>query len=178
MGDSDAGKTAYVRALRNTGYNTKYIPTIGVEVHPVVFRVDDVPVCLNIWDTAGSEKFGGLRHGYYIGADAAIAMYRYGSYPSLIQCISYITDVKKVCGNIPIVVVASKCDLQSEDPDIISIGEKISVQSGSDIHAPINKVLSQLLKKTAVVATNSSGERKQEIISEIEDLLSELRFTQ
>jgi hypothetical protein len=40
--------------------------TLGVEVHPLTFHTNFGPICFNTWDTAGQEKFGGLRDGYYI----------------------------------------------------------------------------------------------------------------
>ncbi len=40
--------------------------TLGVEVHPLVFHTNRGPIKFNVWDTAGQEKFGGLRDGYYI----------------------------------------------------------------------------------------------------------------
>lgn len=40
--------------------------TLGVEVHPLVFHTNRGPIRFNVWDTAGQEKFGGLRDGYYI----------------------------------------------------------------------------------------------------------------
>lgn len=38
--------------------------TLGVEVHPLVFHTNRGPIQFNVWDTAGQEKFGGLRDGY------------------------------------------------------------------------------------------------------------------
>lgn len=43
-----------------------FIATLGVEVHPLVFHTNRGPIRFNVWDTAGQEKFGGLRDGYYI----------------------------------------------------------------------------------------------------------------
>lgn len=43
-----------------------FIATLGVEVHPLVFHTNRGPIKFNVWDTAGQEKFGGLRDGYYI----------------------------------------------------------------------------------------------------------------
>lgn len=40
--------------------------TLGVEVHPLVFHTNRGAIKFNVWDTAGQEKFGGLRDGYYI----------------------------------------------------------------------------------------------------------------
>ena len=38
--------------------------TLGVEVHPIQFSTNLGPIQFNVWDTAGQEKFGGLRDGY------------------------------------------------------------------------------------------------------------------
>ena len=35
-------------------------------MHPLVFHTNRGPIRFNVWDTAGQEKFGGLRDGYYI----------------------------------------------------------------------------------------------------------------
>jgi len=40
------------------------IATLGVEVHPIQFSTNLGPIQFNVWDTAGQEKFGGLRDGY------------------------------------------------------------------------------------------------------------------
>lgn len=42
------------------------VATLGVEVHPLVFHTTRGTIKYNVWDTAGQEKFGGLRDGYYI----------------------------------------------------------------------------------------------------------------
>jgi GTPase SAR1 family protein len=40
------------------------IATLGVEVHPLQFHTNFGTIVFNTWDTAGQEKFGGLRDGY------------------------------------------------------------------------------------------------------------------
>lgn len=45
--------------------------TLGVEVHPLTFHTNFGTICFNVWDTAGQEKFGGLRDGYYIQVSGA-----------------------------------------------------------------------------------------------------------
>lgn len=52
-----------------------YITTLGVEVHSTVFHTSRGPIKFNVWDTAGQEKFGGLRDSYYIQIQCAIIMF-------------------------------------------------------------------------------------------------------
>ena len=52
-----------------------YAATIGVEVHPLDFTTNRGKLRFYCWDTAGQEKFGGLRDGYYIHGQCAIIMF-------------------------------------------------------------------------------------------------------
>ncbi len=51
------------------------VATIGVEVHPLDFTTNRGKLRFYCWDTAGQEKFGGLRDGYYIHGQCAIIMF-------------------------------------------------------------------------------------------------------
>ena len=64
VGDGGVGKTTFVKRHLTGEFEKKYIATLGVEVHPMVFHTNHGPIRLNVWDTAGQEKLGGLRDGY------------------------------------------------------------------------------------------------------------------
>ena len=66
VGDGGTGKTTFVKHHLTGEFEKKYVATLGVEVHPLVFHTNRGPIKFNVWDTAGQEKFGGLRDGYYI----------------------------------------------------------------------------------------------------------------
>ncbi len=42
-----------------------------MEVHPLDFETSRGKLLFYCWDTAGQEKFGGLRDGYYIHGNLA-----------------------------------------------------------------------------------------------------------
>ena len=44
------------------------VPTIGVDCKSKTFMHDDLRVRLQIWDTAGQEKYHALAKNYYQGA--------------------------------------------------------------------------------------------------------------
>ncbi|CAO3616952.1 unnamed protein product [Mucor hiemalis] len=67
VGDGGTGKTTFVKRHLTA--------TLGVEVHPLTFHTNFGAIIFNTWDTAGQEKFGGLRDGYYIGGQCAIIMF-------------------------------------------------------------------------------------------------------
>ncbi len=88
------------------------IATLGVEVHPLVFSTNFGPICFNTWDTAGQEKFGGLRDGYYIQGQCAIIMFDVTSRITYKNVPNWHRDLVRVCENIPIVLCGNKVDIK------------------------------------------------------------------
>lgn len=64
VGDGGVGKTTFVKRHLSGEFQKKYVATVGVEVHPLSFHTNFGPIIFQCWDTAGQEKFGGLRDGY------------------------------------------------------------------------------------------------------------------
>ena len=75
-----------------------------MEVHPLVFHTNRGPIRFNVWDTAGQEKFGGLRDGYYIQGQCAIIMFDVTSRVTYKNVPNWHRDLVRVCENIPIVL--------------------------------------------------------------------------
>jgi GTP-binding nuclear protein Ran len=88
----------------------KYIATQGVEVSSITFNTNHGPIKLSLWDTAGQEKLGGLREGYYIGAHAAILMFDVTTRITYKNIPKWYKDLTRICDNIPIVLVGNKVD--------------------------------------------------------------------
>ena len=111
VGDGGVGKTTFVKRHLTGEFEKKYIATIGVEVHPMVFTTNRGKVRFNVWDTAGQEKLGGLRDGYYIDAHCAILMFDVTSRITYKNIPVWYKDIVRICGeNIPIVWVGNKVD--------------------------------------------------------------------
>lgn len=88
------------------------IATLGVEVHPLSFSTNFGTICFNVWDTAGQEKFGGLRDGYYIQGQCGIIMFDVTSRITYKNVPNWHRDLERVCENIPIVLCGNKVDVK------------------------------------------------------------------
>ncbi|KAL0354762.1 UNVERIFIED_CONTAM: GTP-binding nuclear protein Ran-1 [Sesamum radiatum] len=97
VGDGGTGKTTFVKRHLTGEFEKKYEPTIGVEVHPLDFFTNFGKIRFYCWDTAGQEKFGGLR-------DARLT---YKNVPT------WHRDLCRVCENIPIVLCGNKIDVKN-----------------------------------------------------------------
>lgn len=65
-----------------------------------------------MWDTAGQEKFGGLRDGYYINGQCGIIMFDVTSRITYKNVPNWHRDLVRVCENIPIVLCGNKVDVK------------------------------------------------------------------
>uniref|UniRef100_A0A915D0X1 GTP-binding nuclear protein n=1 Tax=Ditylenchus dipsaci TaxID=166011 RepID=A0A915D0X1_9BILA len=112
VGDGGTGKTTFVKRHLTGEFEKKYIATLGVEVHPLVFHTNRGQIRFNVWDTAGQEKFGGLRDGYYIQGQCAIVMFDVTARVTYKNVPNWHRDLIRVCENIPMVLVGNKVDVK------------------------------------------------------------------
>ncbi|KAJ3158968.1 GTP-binding nuclear protein gsp1/Ran [Geranomyces michiganensis] len=112
VGDGGTGKTTFVKRHLTGEFEKKYVATLGVEVHPLTFHTNFGQICFNTWDTAGQEKFGGLRDGYYIQGQCAVIMFDVTSRITYKNVPNWHRDLVRVCENIPIVLCGNKVDIK------------------------------------------------------------------
>jgi GTP-binding nuclear protein Ran len=112
VGEGGVGKSTFVRRHVTGEFEKKYIATIGAEVHPMAFFTNVGKVILEVWDTAGQEKFAGLRDGYYIESHGAILMFDVTSRITYKNIAKWYKDVTRVAGEIPTVLVGNKVDVK------------------------------------------------------------------
>merc|ERR1711959_185603 len=130
VGDGGTGKTTFVKRHRTGEFEKKYVPTVGVEVSPLEFTTDHGKICFNCWDTAGQEKFGGLRDGYYIHGECAIIMFDVTSRLTYKNVPTWHRDLCRVCEKIPIVLCGNKVDVKNRQvkPKQVTFHRKKNLQ--------------------------------------------------
>ncbi|TQB76086.1 GTP-binding nuclear protein gsp1/Ran [Monascus purpureus] len=104
--------TTFVKRHLTGEFEKKYIATLGVEVHPLTFTTNLGTIQFDVWDTAGQEKFGGLRDGYYINGQCGIIMFDVTSRITYKNVPNWHRDLVRVCESIPIVLCGNKVDVK------------------------------------------------------------------
>jgi GTP-binding nuclear protein Ran len=159
VGDGAVGKTTFVKRHISGEFEKKYEPTVGAEVRPIKFNTNYGPVCFNVWDTAGQEKFGGLRDGYYIQSQCAIIMFDVTSRQTYKNVATWHRDVVRVCDNIPIVLCGNKVDVKDRKvkPKNVTFHRKknlqyyeISAKSNYHYEMPFLWLLKKLMNRADV----------------------------
>ncbi|CAD6577349.1 MAG: GTP-binding nuclear protein gsp1/Ran [Alectoria sarmentosa] len=104
--------TTFVKRHLTGEFEKKYIATLGVEVHPLGFSTNYGGIQFDVWDTAGQEKFGGLRDGYYINGQCGIIMFDVTSRITYKNVPNWHRDLVRVCEQVPIVLCGNKVDVK------------------------------------------------------------------
>ncbi|KAL9005445.1 MAG: hypothetical protein Q9188_001770 [Gyalolechia gomerana] len=112
VGDGGTGKTTFVKRHLTGEFEKKYIATLGVEVHPLAFTTNFGKIQFDVWDTAGQEKFGGLRDGYYINGQCGIIMFDVTSRITYKNVPNWHRDLVRVCEQVPICLCGNKVDVK------------------------------------------------------------------
>jgi Ras-related protein Rab-1A len=75
VGPQAVGKSSILFRLSEAKFNTAYLSTVGIDFKTYATQVGDKQYSLQIWDTAGQEKFRSLTSTYYKGSQACICVF-------------------------------------------------------------------------------------------------------
>jgi len=153
IGDGNIGKTAWIKKLleKAAGKNTeKYVATIYVNITKMDFTYNDEKVAVSLFDTAGQDKFAGLRAGYYLDADAVL-FFADLSNPSSFKNLEtkWYNEIKENGEfNIPVLVVGTHSDKEISDFKYETGGVplvKIDIESKKNLIIPLETILKHLV---------------------------------
>ncbi|KAF6142288.1 hypothetical protein GIB67_039995 [Kingdonia uniflora] len=75
IGDTGVGKSCLLLQFTDKRFQPVHDLTIGVEFGARMITIDNKPIKLQIWDTAGQESFRSITRSYYRGAAGALLVY-------------------------------------------------------------------------------------------------------
>ena len=75
IGDSGVGKTNLLTKFCDGVFKDSYVATIGVDFKLKTVIIEDTKFKLQIWDTAGQQRFRNITQTYYKGASGIILAY-------------------------------------------------------------------------------------------------------
>jgi small GTP-binding protein len=125
VGDTKVGKSCILTRFVQGTFDTNMPPTIGAAFLAKVVTTEGGPVRLQLWDTAGQEKFRSLAPMYYRAAAVAILVFDLTSKQTLDGLADWAREIaEKAPHNIKIVVIGNKSDLVDERVEPRSAGEE------------------------------------------------------
>lgn len=114
IGDPGVGKSAIANKLVNKNYYPdRYETTIGVDFHLKIIEIDKIKFKIQIWDTAGQEKFRSITKSYYKGAQGILLVYDITDRSTYYHLDNWLKEIKESNNNNPLIfIVGNKSDIE------------------------------------------------------------------
>lgn len=111
IGDSGTGKSSLLIRFCDDYFSDKFISTIGVDFKIKTIELDERLAKIQIWDSAGQERFRTLTTTYYRGAHAIIIVYDITDRSTFVNIGAWLNEINKnAVDNVLIALVGNKCD--------------------------------------------------------------------
>ncbi|XP_040572822.1 ras-related protein Rab-32-like [Lepeophtheirus salmonis] len=116
IGDIGTGKTSYIKRYVKNMFSENYKATIGVDFAIKILSLDpNTIIRLQLWDIAGQERYGNMTRVYYRDSNAAMIVFdvtRQESFDAVLKWKRDLDSKVLIRGeNIPVVLLANKCDI-------------------------------------------------------------------
>ncbi|EAW10869.1 putative Ras family GTPase (Rab4b) [Aspergillus clavatus NRRL 1] len=116
LGPSGAGKSCVLHRFVKDEWRVLSSQTIGVEFSSKIVRLGTGPrrtrIKLQLWDTAGTERFRSVSRSYYRGAAGAILIYDISSHASFTALPTFLMDARALASpNLTVLLAGNKADL-------------------------------------------------------------------
>ena len=114
IGDAGVGKTTIISRIMDNPFNEVYEPSIGVDFMSKIIKYRGQNIKLQIWDTAGQEKYKGLIPSYVRNSSIVFLIYDISVKSSFDNIPNWITFIRSI-ENTTLVLCGNKIDLEKRE---------------------------------------------------------------
>ncbi|PBP15850.1 GTP-binding protein ypt4 [Diplocarpon rosae] len=165
LGPSGSGKSCLLHRFVKNEWRIVSSQTIGVEFASKIIRVGTGArrkrIKLQLWDTAGTERFRSVSRSYYRGAAGALLVYDLTSHSTFTALPSFVNDARALASpNLTLLLAGNKADLADTGtlidtgPVSTSVGSMPSQFTPGSIGGSSNATMGLGTQLTASTAPN------------------------
>ena len=114
VGDSSVGKTNFVHRFIEDKFNKNYMTTSGVDLKTKDLEIKNKKIRIQIWDTAGQEKYMSINKNLFQRVQGIILMYDISNLNSFKNLVKWMDGIKENSKDVPVILIGNKCDLEGE----------------------------------------------------------------
>jgi Ras-related protein Rab-7A len=161
LGDAAVGKTSILKQFVDREFTGQYKATIGSDFLSKQLDIDGHPVTLQIWDTAGQDRFQSLGSTFYRGAEVCVFVYDIAQSPSFGNIPKWLDAFSRQLGlskgdSFPFLLLGNKSDLPNKvvQPSAAReyaeengmIFHEVSAKTADGVHAAFEAVVRKALE--------------------------------
>ena len=128
LGDSTVGKTCFLMRFTENTFQEIHMSTIGLDYRFKKMPVDDgKEATVQIWDTAGQDRFRAITKNYYKGAHGIILIYDVTNQKTFENVRNWVTQIRENASEKAIIyIVGNKIDDKQNKVVTKEDGEKMA----------------------------------------------------
>lgn len=117
IGNSGVGKTSLIIRYIKNKFTNQYRITVGADLFSKEVTYNSKQYILQIWDTAGQEKFQSIGSAFYRGSDACVLVFDLTTKKSFEDLENWKREFIRQGGvknedSFPFIVLGNKCDME------------------------------------------------------------------
>ena len=128
LGDSTVGKTCFLMRFTENTFQEIHMSTIGTDCRFKKMKIDDKKeATVQIWDTAGQDRFRAITKNYYKGAHGIILIYDVTNQKTFENVRNWVTQIRENASEKAIIyIVGNKIDDKQNKVVTKEDGEKMA----------------------------------------------------
>ena len=159
LGYSSVGKNCFLTRYADNTFQEMHLSTIGIDYKLKNVVMDNgKTVKLQIWDTAGQDRFRSITKNYYKGANGIIVLFSVTDRNSFSNVKNWINQIKaEVDEKVTIIIVANKIDDEENREITKEQGEELastfglqffecSAKTGENIIPTFNELVKKIVE--------------------------------
>ena len=167
VGGSGVGKTNFLNMFLNNKFNQNYFSSTGIDLQNKIMNIKNKKVRIQIWDTAGQEKYKSITKNLFLKVMGALVLYDITNEESFTKLKEWVELIIEECGrHIKILIIGNKSDLESqraidkEDAMKYANEEKVqyiecSSKTGENVEKAIIVLSEKILESTEISMDSS-----------------------
>lgn len=184
LGNSQVGKSSILNQFTEKTFSASLPPTLGIDYKISQVKVGEEFIKLQIWDTAGQEKFKSITENFYKGAQGIVLVFDLTDRDSFMNIRTWIQNIHDKAGPETLVcLVGNKLDLWEEitqtggeeadkltkEAEVEALVEefsfkylKVSAKTGINVEEVFNYLAGELLAKNVDLLKKHRGKGLKE----------------
>ena len=127
LGDTCVGKSCILMRFVKNSMLHNHLSTIGIDSSTKTITTERGKATLQIWDTAGQDRFRSLSQSYIRNGDAIILVYDITSDDTFKHVTTWMDAIHNMAKqDVPIILVGNKTDMENERRITTEEGQKLA----------------------------------------------------
>ena len=167
LGDSTVGKTCFLMKYTDEAFQETHMATIGLDYRLKSMKLKNgKTVKIQIWDTAGQDRFRSITKNYYKGSHGIILIYDITNPITFENITHWVSQVREEASqNVVIYLIGNKIDLSNE--------RNVSTEEGKELAEKLGLPFNE----TSAFDGTNINETFDDIVERIDKAFGEIPIT-